>query len=392
MELLDFPGEILMEIMSKLDQKNRHLTAALVCKRFLQLTRSPQLNKCVIFQVYGDYEHIQSLLDMLRDNKHLENLILESDTRYSKLNILKILKVVAQHDSLRHLELPINVDIPWNNQQEWKKVFSQICTRLTSFKSSRNWMGDDIFAPLVKAKFLTTLKVGSFSSETFRKMADNYTCLQNLTCLQTPDSYLNNFELSPNSDVAYLLKKQSETLTSLKIFTRTRDPIPAISKCRNLKKLDLFSYAPDLNLESLGSLSNLRNVYLSVKNSDLGHIIEAANFQHLNEIGFKASNLTDKDISQISRTYGQQLKKWSMHCCQSITYAGIKDIIEHCTELCDLKLKRMRGLTKADMNAIYKQLLKTGKVDHRNKHWIELGWHKSHRIELDHFLISKYHL
>jgi hypothetical protein len=50
MELLDFPEEILMEILSKLDQRNNHLTAALVCKRFLQLTRSPQLLKCVKYQ------------------------------------------------------------------------------------------------------------------------------------------------------------------------------------------------------------------------------------------------------------------------------------------------------------------------------------------------------
>jgi hypothetical protein len=51
----------------------------------------------------------------------------------------------------------------------------------------------------------------------------------------------------------------------------------------------------------------------------------------------------------------------------SITYAGIKDIIEHCTELCDLTLKYMAGLTEADMNAIYEQVLKTGKVDHYNE-------------------------
>jgi hypothetical protein len=47
---------------------------------------------------------------------------------------------------------------------------------------------------------------------------------------------------------------------------------------------------------------------LRVDKSDLGHIIEAANFQHLNEIGFKyVDQLSDNDIRQIARTYGQQV-------------------------------------------------------------------------------------
>jgi hypothetical protein len=64
-----------------------------------------------------------------------------------------------------------------------------------------------------------------------------------------------------------------------------------------------------------------------------------------------------------------QLQKWSMTDCGYITYAGIMDIIEHCTELCYLQLELMDGLTEADMNAIHEQLLQTGKkVDHRSKY------------------------
>jgi hypothetical protein len=315
MELLDFPAEILMEIMSKLDQKDRHLTAALVCKTFLQLTRSPQLMKCVKYQLYHQYPFQdqlgvdQSLLVMLGDNKHLEHLILG---RNSSENILKILKVVAQHGTLRHLELEFYWIGYHNNQEEWNKVFSQICTRLTSFKSP-HWHHlfrasvSDSFAPLVNAKFLTTLKLGGLpSSETFRQMADNYTCLQNFEVLE------GFVDLSQISDMAYFLEKQSETLTSLKITTwNMMDLMSAISKCRNLKNLDLTCHDCDVNLDSLGSLSNLRNVFLTVKNCDLGHIIEAANFQHLNEIGFKfqsiSVNLTENDISHMARTYGQQV-------------------------------------------------------------------------------------
>jgi hypothetical protein len=242
--------------------------------------------------------NVNSLLVMLRDNKHLENLILRS---YIDLKLWEILKVVAQHGSLRHLELPFIWSIPVNNQEEWKDVFSQICTRLTSFKSPSAWSTPGCFDPLVKAKFLTTLKLGSFpSSETFRQMADNYTCLQNI-------EFYKAFNSRDYSDVAYFLEKQSETLTSLKIYS-TRDPMTAISQCRNLKRVELKCLGPFLNYNSLGSFSNLRSLCLSVNNSDLGRIIEAANLQHLIEIGFKAADqLEDDDIGQIARTYGKQV-------------------------------------------------------------------------------------
>jgi hypothetical protein len=38
--------------------------------------------------------------------------------------------------------------------------------------------------------------------------------------------------------------------------------------------------------------------------------------------------------------------------CHSITYAGIMDILEHCKELCYLKLEHMEELTETDINAI----------------------------------------
>jgi hypothetical protein len=64
-----------------------------------------------------------------------------------------------------------------------------------------------------------------------------------------------------------------------------------------------------MKLNGFGSLSNLRYLYLEgITNSHLGHIIETANFQHLNEIEFRYTrNLSDNDVSQIARTYGHQV-------------------------------------------------------------------------------------
>jgi hypothetical protein len=140
-------------------------------------------------------------------------------------------------------------------------------------------------------------------------MADNYTCLQNVEFIVEIDDW------SENSDVTYFLDKQKETLTSLVIQSRYQygqyhliDPMPAISKCQNLKKLHLCN-SGKMNLNGLGCLSNLKYLFLdSITNSDLGHIIETANFQHLKEIKFQyTQNLSNNDVSQISRAYGQQV-------------------------------------------------------------------------------------
>jgi hypothetical protein len=230
MELLDLPVEILLEILSKLDQETVHSSMALVCKRFLQLTRSPQLLKCVKVGIksHPNDNPYKSLLVMLHDNKHLEKLILDS----FYLNVFEILKVVAPHGSLKHLEVrDIHIPSAVEDREAWIEVFFQICAKLTTFKCTGEVsLGFDCLAPLANAKNLTTLKSGVPTSETFRQMADNYTGLQNLRIYGWVDC-------EENSDLAYFLEKQSQTLTSLRIFTRTKIPMPAISKCRNLKKL-----------------------------------------------------------------------------------------------------------------------------------------------------------
>jgi hypothetical protein len=303
MKLLDCPEEILTEIFSNLDQETVHGSLPLVCKRFLQLTRSPQLLKCVKFDVYSP-KKFQSFLAMLRDNKHIEKLILGHH-----LDILEILKIVAPHGSLRHIDFSSQMPAP-DHPEEWRAVFSQICAKITSVTSigygyKENYF--DFLAPLVNAKYLTRLAMTLPSSETFRQMADNYTCLQHVSLYMAIDC-------SENSDVAYFLEKQSLTLTSLEISTGTWNLLPAISKSQNLKKLSLFVYSQyysqySADLDSLGSLSQLKSLCLKgITNRDLGNSIEAAKFQHLNEVNFKrAENLSDIDVRKIAQTYNQQV-------------------------------------------------------------------------------------
>jgi hypothetical protein len=309
MDLLDFPDEILLEILSKLDQETVHSTVALVCKKFHQLTKSSQLLECVKVNL-KTANQLQSLLDMLRDNKHLKKLIFEE---WRGLECLEILKVVAPHSNLRHLEF--HGDGQTNHgvtdiQEECKEVLSQIYAKLTTFKlNDVFWDGsllDDVFLDqLVNAKNLTTLTLPRLPrSETLRQMAENYTCLQYVDL--TP--MCGNVDCSENSDWAYFLEKQCQTLTSLKIFTFTKNPMPAIFKCQNLRKLELQCDS-NLALDSLGSLSNLKSLHLyEAPNNDLGKSIAIAEFQHLNEIGFNCTiNLSDNDVCQIAQTYGLQV-------------------------------------------------------------------------------------
>jgi hypothetical protein len=308
MELLDLPEEILLEILSKLDQATVHLTAAFVSKRFLQLTRSPQLLQCVEFEFrcqflttpmfncfqFRNSDKFQSLLVMLRHNKHLKKIILGRGI--DGMGILDILKVVAPHGSLRHLEFVMEWPVPDKHEEDWKEVFSQICAKLTSIKyrESKKHCGpmkpSYCLAPLENAKNLTwlTLENALLTSETFRQIADNYTCLQNV--------HFFDVDCSENSAMAYFLEKQSHTLTSLNIYTPNENPLPAIYKCQYLKKLDLFVSSNFIqpNLDSLGSLSKLKCLHLTnIDNSDLGKSIATAKFQDLTEIHFSSAYKKD---------------------------------------------------------------------------------------------------
>jgi hypothetical protein len=191
-------------------------------------------------------------------------------------------------------------------EEIWKEVFSQICAKLTYIV----YFGIaeppfDYLAPLENAKKLSWLKIqrALLTSETVRQMADNYTCLQSVD--------LHDVDCSKNSAMEYFLEKQSHTLTSLKITTDDKNPLPAISKCRNLKKLDLFLSRkyPLTNLDRLGSLSMLKCLRLqNIGNNDLGNCIATAKFQDLTEINFRfAYSLSDEDVSQIAQTYGEQV-------------------------------------------------------------------------------------
>jgi hypothetical protein len=283
MEILDFPEEILMEIFSKLAQRHRHLTAALVCKRFLQLTRSPQLLKCVNYNDTGNFDStkksdnkVQSLLVMLRANRHLKKLTLKLVGQGLPCQyLMDILNAVKPHGSLRHLKLNI---IPLDeDEEEWNQVFSQICLKLTSLSFNvsvpsnyfEEYLVFDYLAPLVNAKYLTTLKLDSFPSyEIFRQMADNYTCLQNVD--------FNQVDCSENSDVVYFLERQCETITNLQVRgTTSSNPPNVIPKCRNMKRLVFRVGYADLN--GLKALSKLKYVSLvEMTNSDVGHS-EASN-------------------------------------------------------------------------------------------------------------------
>jgi hypothetical protein len=79
---------------------------------------------------------------MLRNIKHLKKLILEFcydiSTKELISTFLKILKVVAPHGRLRHLEFFMGfkeMPVPVDDQKEWTEVFSQICAKLIAFVS-----------------------------------------------------------------------------------------------------------------------------------------------------------------------------------------------------------------------------------------------------------------
>jgi hypothetical protein len=299
--LEDCSNEVLTDILSFLSQKDLLLSVALVSKRFRDLTKSRQLSKRVVFYNFTKKteQQINSFMDMLSTNKHLEKLVLNC----SGILGTKIVQIVSQHGYLRHLVLTQGKIIE-NDQEDWQEALSKICPKLKVLDISYLSYPQYCLAPLVNAKWLTTLKLSRLpTSATFRQMADNCVCLQTL--------HLHGLiDCSENSDMAYFLDKQSKTLTSLTISTNTEKPLIAISKCQNLMNLDLkVDRFIIIDMTGLGYLSKLRCLSLGcMDNIDLGHCIKAAQLPHLNEIKFYyVDRLDDNAVCLIAQTYGQQV-------------------------------------------------------------------------------------
>jgi hypothetical protein len=73
--LEDCSNEVLTEIFSHLCKKDIFSSVALVCIRFCELTKSPKLMpKCVEIVRSKSDRQINSILDMLRINTHLEKV------------------------------------------------------------------------------------------------------------------------------------------------------------------------------------------------------------------------------------------------------------------------------------------------------------------------------
>jgi hypothetical protein len=106
----------------------------------------------------------------------------------------------------KHLELKMDLrnNIRKNQIPEWQNIFSQVSSNLTYFVN----LGPECFncfAPLVNAKYLTTLRLGESRSRS-TIMANKYTCLEKVEFVEIADC-------SNNSELAQFLQKNSGTVT-----------------------------------------------------------------------------------------------------------------------------------------------------------------------------------
>jgi hypothetical protein len=100
--LEDCSNEVLTEIFSHLCKKDIFSCVALVCIRFCELTKSPKLMpKCVEIVRSKSDRQINSILDMLRINTHLETVRMKKKKKKSNLNLNLKLKLWFFFLSLR---------------------------------------------------------------------------------------------------------------------------------------------------------------------------------------------------------------------------------------------------------------------------------------------------
>jgi hypothetical protein len=191
---------------------------------------------------------------------------------------------------------------------------------------------------------------------------------------------LSAVDCSKNSELAYFLDKQCESLTGLKITTASTDALTAISKCRNLKNLHLYSANEAdehiFSLDGLEYISNLKCFHLDGQVYWLGHrkdIIQCFTELELElEPEWEMNDIDDeglvKDVKDVINDILLAQKPKLAQKCKTRQ----KQNIEYYIQLNYLELFKMEGITKTDLNEISDQLTQEGIVEYiicQDQYW-----------------------
>jgi len=236
------PHEIHLKIFSFLDKIELHMTAALVSKKWLYVSRDPSLTKEVVLGAFGDYtaRRSEQIISMLSRATMLKDLSI-----YNRKDVNILLQTMAQFSG-RQLE-KLSISECKSLTEECTLSLQENCTNLKSLEifgyewKKWNWTVSDIaISHLTKIHTLENLWLDQCKYMLPHHIKD---IAQN--CYNLQSVYLWDMKKHPFNEesIDKLLCLRKGTLKILNLYSRgtylSVNAFSNVSACNNLEELEI---------------------------------------------------------------------------------------------------------------------------------------------------------
>ena len=346
--------EIVLTILSFLNQYELHLTVALVCKKWFQLSRDPALLKRMVLKgdTFGKTEHI---VDILSCATLLEDLRIRC-----RDDAVILLQTVAQFSGRRLQKIQINY-CP-SLTEECTSLLAKNCTNLKSVNINETGTISEIATShLTQIRYLQSIDLFNCKyvlPDHVMNIAQNCDSLQKINLGEV--THLNDECI----DMLLRLRKGSLKVLVLDGEDLSDNAFSNLSSCDKLEEFDL-SFAENLGSRVLNELSHLKKLkrlrYSRGKLLTKHDFIAAfgtKNLSCLTDIDFsECNNFDDEGLVCVSNVC-QGLSQVTVDWCEDLTDEGILFMISKCQQLHYLKLVGLFRITDKILDSLIQKLPK----------------------------------
>jgi len=346
------PDELLLNILSYLSQYELHKMAALVCIKWLQLSRDPTLLKKVTLKgdTFGKTEH---LVQILSGASMLEELRIRC-----RDDAIVLVQTVAQFSGKRLKRLQINY-CP-GLTEECTFLLAKNCTDLK-------------FVNLDGTGTISDIATGHLTRIISLKNIDLFNCKyvlpEHITNIATNCDFLEQINLGEvthlnDSCIDMLLQIRKGTLKVLVLDGEdlSDNAFCNLSHCDKLEEFDI-SFAENLGslvLKEISKLTKLRRLRYSrgklLTKKDFCDAFSTKNLSRLLNIDFsECSNFDDESMVCVANTCSE-LEQVTFDWCEDLTDEGIMFMIKKCKLIHHLKLVGLFKITDSVLANIVQRL------------------------------------
>ena len=346
--------EVLLNILSYLNPHELHLSGAIVCRKWLHLSRDPSLMKRVILKgdTFGKTEH---LVDILRGASMLTELKIRC-----RDDAVVLVQTIAQFSGRQLRKLQINY-----------------CPSLTEECTSM------LEKNCVKLKIINLDGTGTISNIATGNLT-RLKCLQNIDLFNckyvAPEhiidiaincdflEHINLGEVTHLNDncINTLLQLRKGTLKSITLDGEdlTEAAFCNLSHCDQLEEFDL-SFAENLGtlvLKEISCLTKLKRLRYSrgklLTKKDFCDAFSNKNLKGLVNIDFSECTHFDDECIVLVSNICDQLEQVTLDWCENLSDEGIITMIEKCKHIHYLKFVGLYKITDAVLTNIVQSLPK----------------------------------